>query len=127
MEKISTEEVIDNLDMFQSKFGKIDEFGWCDLEIISSMKEGIYLDGSQRRLLNSRSSFWVSSSGTSVNERTGRSYMDNVAYNFTLSYGTCYIFWSVYLFFINLYDRSYFSGSTNQKYYKQRRKSDHAI
>ena len=27
MEKITTEEVMDNLDMFQSRFGKIDEFG----------------------------------------------------------------------------------------------------
>ena len=30
MEKITTEEVIDKLDMFQSIFGKIDEFGWWD-------------------------------------------------------------------------------------------------
>ena len=36
MEKITTEEVIDKLDMFQSRFRKIDEFGWCDLEIISA-------------------------------------------------------------------------------------------
>ena len=26
--KISTEEVMDKLDMFQSRFGKIDQFGW---------------------------------------------------------------------------------------------------
>ena len=31
MEKITTEEVMDDLDMFQSRFGKIDEFGWWDL------------------------------------------------------------------------------------------------
>ena len=34
MEKITTEEVMDNLDMFQSRSGKIDGFGWWDLEII---------------------------------------------------------------------------------------------
>ena len=28
MEKITTQEVMDNLDKFQSTFGKIDEFGW---------------------------------------------------------------------------------------------------
>ena len=28
MEKITTEEVMDKLDMVQSTFGKIDEFGW---------------------------------------------------------------------------------------------------
>ena len=34
MERINTEEVMDKLDMFQTKFGKIDEFGWWYLEII---------------------------------------------------------------------------------------------
>ena len=34
MEKITTVEVMDKLDMFQSRFGKIDEFGWWDLERI---------------------------------------------------------------------------------------------
>ena len=36
MEKITTEEVMDELDMFQSRFGKIYEFGWWDLEGISA-------------------------------------------------------------------------------------------
>ena len=34
MDKITTEEVMDNLDIFQSRFGKIDEFLWWDLERI---------------------------------------------------------------------------------------------
>ena len=36
MEKFYTEEVMEKLDMFQSRSGKIDEFGWWDLEIVSS-------------------------------------------------------------------------------------------
>ena len=36
MEKITTEEVMEKLDMFQSRFGKIDQFGWWDLERISA-------------------------------------------------------------------------------------------
>ena len=36
IEKITTEEVMDKLDMFQSISGKIDEFGWWDLERISA-------------------------------------------------------------------------------------------
>ena len=36
IEKITTEEVMDKLDMFQSMFGKIDQFGWWDLERISA-------------------------------------------------------------------------------------------
>ena len=35
MEIITTEEVMDKLDMFQSRFGKIEEFEWWDLEEIS--------------------------------------------------------------------------------------------
>ena len=36
MEIITTEEVMDTLDIFQDGFGKIYELGWWDLEIISS-------------------------------------------------------------------------------------------
>ena len=36
MEKITTEEVMYMLDMFQSRFSKMDKFGWCDLERISA-------------------------------------------------------------------------------------------
>ena len=35
VENITTAEVMDKLDMFQSRFGKIDQFGWWDLERIS--------------------------------------------------------------------------------------------
>ena len=36
IEKITIEEVMDKLDMFQSRFGKIDQFGWWYLERISA-------------------------------------------------------------------------------------------
>ena len=36
MNKITTEEVMDKPDMFQSRFGEIDQFGWWDLERISA-------------------------------------------------------------------------------------------
>ena len=36
MEKIIIEEVMNKLDIFQSRFGKIDEFGWWDLDRISA-------------------------------------------------------------------------------------------
>ena len=35
-EKVTTKAVMEKLDMFQSRLGKIDEFGWWDLEIISA-------------------------------------------------------------------------------------------
>ena len=36
MDKITTEEVMDKLDMFQYRFRKIEKFGWWDLERISA-------------------------------------------------------------------------------------------
>ena len=36
MENITTAEILDKLDMFQSRFGKMDQFDWWDLEIISA-------------------------------------------------------------------------------------------
>ena len=37
MEKITTEAIMDKLDMFQSRFGKIDEFGWWAVTFLFSM------------------------------------------------------------------------------------------
>ena len=36
MENITAEEVINKLDMFQSRFRKVDKFGWWDMEIIQT-------------------------------------------------------------------------------------------
>ena len=35
MDRITSEKVMDKLDMFQFRFGKIDEFGWWDLKRMS--------------------------------------------------------------------------------------------
>ena len=36
MENITTEEVMDKLDIFQARFGKVDEFFWWDMERIQT-------------------------------------------------------------------------------------------
>ena len=36
MENITTEELMEKLDMFQAIFGKVDEFGWQDMERIQT-------------------------------------------------------------------------------------------
>ena len=36
MKNIITEEVMDKLDMFKSIFGRVDEFGWWDMERIQT-------------------------------------------------------------------------------------------
>ena len=66
MENITTAEVLEKLYMFQSRFGKIDQFGWWDLERISA-------DAGTRFTLtesNSWSSFNVSGTGTSKDGQT---------------------------------------------------------
>ena len=35
-ENITAEEGMDKLDMFQARFGKVDEFSWWDMEIIQT-------------------------------------------------------------------------------------------
>ena len=57
---------------------------------------------------NSRSSFNVSGTRTPRNEWTSWSYMENTAYNCTLSYGTCKSSRKLYTFCFNVHDRSYF-------------------
>ena len=36
MVNITTEEVMEKIDMFQATFGKVDEFGWWDMERIKT-------------------------------------------------------------------------------------------
>ena len=52
-ENITTEEVMDKLDMFQARFGEVDEFGWWGMERIQTdagmqfisreFQEGLYV------------------------------------------------------------------------------------
>ena len=51
---------------------------------------------------------YVSSSGASGNDWTSRSNMENVTYNFTLTYCKYKSFGSLYSSFMNVYRRSYF-------------------
>ena len=127
MEKNPTEEVMDNLDAFQSRLGNL----W--IWIVGSRKnfircrETIYLNGVQRKMLNLWILFDIRGSRISVNERTVWSYMENFANNCTITYGTCESFRIVYSFCINVYDISYFSSSTNKISDKQRWQTDHTI
>ena len=55
MENITTEEVMDKLDMFQARFGKLDGFGWWQMDGIQTVsgmyftskdfQEGLYVRG----------------------------------------------------------------------------------
>ena len=71
MEKIVTEEVMDKLDMFQSRFGKIDEFGWWYLKIISAdARKKFTSTNLKEECQTCWNSFDVSGSRTSGNEQT---------------------------------------------------------
>ena len=56
---------------------------------LSRCRYAVYLDGVQRLMPNSWSLFDVSSTGTSRDERTSWSDLENVAYNCARSYGIC--------------------------------------
>ena len=70
MENIATAKVMEKLDMFQSRFGQIDQVGWWDLKNLSRCRYAVYLDGVQRGISNSRVLFNVSGTGTSRDEQT---------------------------------------------------------
>ena len=36
MKNITTEYIMDKLDVFQARFGKVEKFGWCDMERIQT-------------------------------------------------------------------------------------------
>ena len=58
--KITTEEVMYKLDMLQSIFGEIEEFGWWYLEIISADSGTQFTQRSSNKMPNSQSLFDVS-------------------------------------------------------------------
>ena len=121
MDKTATEEVMGKLYMFKSRFGKNGQtwlVGFRNNLIM--FRYAIYLHIFQGLIPNPWCSFDVSRSRKLVNEQTGQSDMENVTYNFTLTYGTCKSFGSLYSFRINVYDRSYFSSTTNQRPDKRR-------
>ena len=74
----------------------------------SRQSHTIYLHKYQIIMPITRCSFDVSNYGTSGNEQTGKSDMENIANICILTYGTCKILGSVYSFCVNLYDKSYF-------------------
>ena len=80
MEIITTKEVMDKLDMFQSIFGKIDKFGSWYLEIISSDAGTQFTSMEfQEKMSNPRCLDYVSSSRASGNERTSKCDIENIA------------------------------------------------
>ena len=71
MERITTEEVMDKLDMLKSRFGKIDGFLMVGFgNNFSRCRYAIYLHGVTVQMSNPWCSFYVSRSGTSRNKRT---------------------------------------------------------
>ena len=106
MEIITTEEVMNMLDMFQSRQGKTNLAGgiW---KIFYRFRYSIYLHGVPQRMSNPQCSFYASISGASVNAQTSQSDMQNIAYDRTPTYGTCTSFGRIYSCLINVYSRSY--------------------
>ena len=110
MDKIATEEVMDNLDMIQSRFGKIYEFGQCYFERISADAGIKYTSTEFKEECQTRSvhfaladmehqemnvqvevtwrTLLTISQSLMVHERVSEAYI-----NFSLMYTTDHIFW----------------------------------
>ena len=70
---------MDKSDTFQSRFGKIDEFGWWDLERISADAGTQFTSTEfQDECQTWKCPSYVSISRASVNEWTSQSVMENV-------------------------------------------------
>ena len=124
MERITTEEVMYKLDMFQDRFGKIDEFGWWDLEGISADAGTQFTSTEFQEKYHTRS-VWLSLAAPEHQETNRQVEVTwRMLRTITHSRGS---FGSLYSFSVNVYSRSYFPGTTNQRLDKQRRRSDHAI
>ena len=119
---------MDKVDMCQSRFGKIDEFGWWNLERISADAGSQFTSTEfQDECQTLRCLYYFSISVSSRNEWTSQGDMKNVSYDPTPTYGTCASFGKLYPFCINVYDISYFPGTTIQRLNKIRHRSDHII
>ena len=88
MENISTAVVMDKLDMFQSRFGKIDQFGWWDLEIISA-DAGTQFTSTGFKEECQTCGVCLTLAAPEHQEMNGQVEVTwNVVYSCTLSYGT---------------------------------------
>ena len=113
MEKITTEEVMDKLDMFQSRFGKIAQFGWWDLERISADAGTQFTPKDFKEECQTRgvSLTLVAPEHQEMKgqvELTWRTLL-TIAYSLMVNARV-----QKCIFIFSLYDRSYLSGSTNQ-------------
>ena len=101
---INTEEMINKLDMFQSRFEKnrriwLVGFG----KNFSRCRYALYLHGIPVQISNLQCLYNSISSLASGNEQKSQSDMENVAYDFTLTYGTYKSSGRLYPFYIHIY------------------------
>ena len=90
MEKVTTEQVMDNLDMFQSRFGKIDDIGCWNVDIISA-NAGLQFTLTEFKEEYQTRGVHLTLEAPEYQEmnRHVKVTLKNVLYNFTLSHGTC--------------------------------------
>ena len=106
---------MEKLDMFQDRFGKLDEFGWWCMESIKTdtgtqitskeFQEGLFVRGVRNSLAaqNHQKNEWKSWSG-----------MANMSNYCAFKYSAHTGLWRIYTFWNNVHDWSYFSCSNNK-------------
>ena len=89
MEKITTKEVMDKIDMFQSIFGKIDEFGLWDLEIFPADAGTQFTSAEFKEECQSRGiSLALAAPEHQEMNKQAEVTWKTLLYNITLSFGT---------------------------------------
>ena len=128
MEMITTDEVMDKLDMFQVRFGRVDGFRWCEVEIFSADA------GTQFTLIEFQYKCHTRNIRTTLealkHQATNRKIeviwktFCTIAHSLMVNA----LFLEVYIkFCINVYSRSYISGTTNKILDKRKWRANHAI
>ena len=120
MENITTAEVLDKLDMFQSRFGKIDQFGWWYLERISA-DAGTQFTSTEFKEECQIRGVRLTLAALKHQEMNGKLKLHEehcVQLHTLLGYMLEFQKF-IYLFRSNVHDRSYLSGPTYKRSYKQ--------
>ena len=110
MKRINYEEVVDELYLFQDRFGKVHEFGWWYLERILA-EVGMQFTPTEFQDEYQTRGVWLALAAPKHQEMNGK----NIVYDRILTYDTCGSFEILNLFCINVYGRLYIIGTNNRR------------
>ena len=127
MENVFTEELIDKLDMFQSRSGKTDEFGWWDLERIS-VNAGSQFTSTEFKENFQTPGVYLTLSAPEHQEMNGQVKVTRRTLRTISHYLMLHArFLEAYIHFLLMYTTYHISGTTNRISDKKRWQSNQTI